>query len=69
MCFDYTGSTLSPLKFIMNLEKGQYLHEIYLNDDFTVSLIITDREYYLSGFLADESKCCFKHFNLNSNGE
>jgi hypothetical protein len=53
----------------MNLEKGQYLHEIYLNDDFTVSLIITDREYYLSGFLADESKCCFKHFNLNSNGE
>jgi hypothetical protein len=57
MCFDLTGVTLSPFKFIMNLKEAKILFEIYLHDDFTVSLF------------NPESDFCFKHFSLNSNGE
>jgi len=54
MCFDnLAGVTLTPLKFIMNFTLAQKDHEIYLNDDFTVSLFIPGPD------------CCFKHFSLN----
>jgi hypothetical protein len=33
------------------------VNDIYLHDDFTVSLFITAPD------------CCFKHFSLNSKGE
>jgi hypothetical protein len=54
MCFDLTGATLTPFKLIMNLTDEENFHEIYLNDDFTVSLFFP------------ASDCCFKHFTFNS---
>ena len=55
MCFDHlTGATLTPLKLIMNFTEAQKEHEIYLNDDFTVSL-----------FIPKKPDGCFKHFSLN----
>ena len=44
MCFDITGPTLTPFKFIMNLKGAPSLNfwEIYLNDDFTVSFFIPE---------------------------
>jgi hypothetical protein len=40
MYFDLTEVTLSPLKLIMKLTEAQKLYEIYINDDFTVSIFI-----------------------------
>jgi hypothetical protein len=40
MCFNIDGVALTPLKLIMNFTEAQKEHEIYLNDDFTVSLFI-----------------------------
>ena len=54
MCFNLTGATLTPLKLIMNFTEEENEHEIYLNDDFTVSLF------------SPASDCCFKHFSFNS---
>ena len=55
MCFDHlAGVTLTPLKVIMNLSEAQKEHDIYLHDDFRVSLFIPAPD------------CCFKHFSLNS---
>jgi len=58
MCFDLDGVTLTPLKLIMNFTEAhknhEIFHEIYLHDDFTVSLFIFG---YQEG--------CFKHFSLN----
>ena len=56
MCFYPAKATLTPLKLIMNFTEAQKEHEIYLNDDFTVSMFIP----------APES--CFKRFSLNSKG-
>ena len=53
MCFDLAGVTIRPLKFIMNFTEAQKEHEIYLHDDFTVSLFIPPPD------------CCFKYFSLN----
>jgi len=53
----------------MNLKEAQYLQEMYLHDDFTLSLIITDQKYNSQKELANASVCCFKHFSLNTNGE
>ena len=58
MCFDLTGVTLKSLNFIMNFTRKNQEHEIYLNDDFTVSLLIREKD---SSF--------FKHFNFNSKDE
>ena len=41
----------------MNLTDAQKEHEIYLHDDFTVSLFIP------------APHCFFKHFSFNSKGE
>jgi hypothetical protein len=39
MCFDHlAGATLTPLKLITNFTEAQKEYEVYLNDDFTVSL-------------------------------
>ena len=54
MCFNLNGATLTPLKLIMNLKEEENDHEIYLNDDFTVSLF------------SPASDCCFKNFSFNS---
>jgi hypothetical protein len=41
MCFDHlAGVTITPLKFIMNFTDSKEDHEIYLHDDFTISLFI-----------------------------
>ena len=69
MCFDLIGVTLTPFTLIMNLKETQYLQEMYLHDDFTLSLIITDQKYNSHKELANASNCCFKHFSLNSKGE
>ena len=54
MCFDHlAGATLTPLKLITNFTEAQKEHEVYLNDDFTVSLFIPGPDG------------CFKHFSLN----
>jgi len=54
MCFNnITGVTLEPLKFIMNFTEAEKEHEIYLHDDFTVSLFISAPD------------CYFMHFSLN----
>jgi hypothetical protein len=54
MCFDHlAGATLTPLKLITNFTEAQKEYEVYLNDDFTVSLFIPGPD----GF--------FKHFSLN----
>jgi hypothetical protein len=54
MCFDLDGVSLTPLKLIMNFTEAQKYHEIYLHDDFTVSL-----------FIYGYQESCFKHFSLN----
>ena len=54
ICCDLAGVTLTPLKLIMNLTEAQKDHEIYLHDDFTVSL-----------FFYGSQECCFKHFSFN----
>ena len=55
MCFDHlAGATLPPLKLIINFTESQKEHEVYLNDDFTVSL-----------FIPRNSDGCFKYFYLN----
>jgi hypothetical protein len=54
MCFDHiAGATLTPLKLIMKFTEAQIEYDIYINDDFTVSLFITGPDG------------CFKHFSLN----
>ena len=54
MCFDnLAGATLTPLKLITNFTEAQEEYEVYLNDDFTVSLFIPGPDG------------CFKHFSLN----
>jgi hypothetical protein len=54
MCFDHlAGATLAPLKLITNFTEAQKEYEVYLNDDFTVSIFMPGRD----GF--------FKHFSLN----
>jgi hypothetical protein len=58
MCFDnLVGATLIHFKVIMNFSAKQKTHEIYLNDDFTVSLFIPAPD------------CSFKHFSFNSKDE
>ena len=52
--FELAGATLTPLNFIMNFTVEQKEHEIYLHDDFTVSL-----------FMPAPSDYYFKHFSLN----
>jgi hypothetical protein len=56
MCIDLalTGVTIRPMNFIMNFNEEQKQHEIYLHDDFTVSLFIPAPD------------CSFKHFSFNS---
>ena len=49
LCFDLTGVTLKSFNFT----RKPYEHEIYLNDDLTVSLFI--HRIYDSSF--------FKHFS------
>jgi hypothetical protein len=57
MCFDLTGVTLKPLNFIMSFTEEQKEHEIYLHDDFSVSIFIP------------APHCSFKHFSFKSKDE
>jgi hypothetical protein len=54
MCLYLDQVTLTPLKLIIKLTEAQERHEIYLHDDFTVSL-----------FIFGSQDSCFKHFSLN----
>ena len=58
MCFhQFAEVTLSPLKFIMNFTEAQKEYEIYIDDNFTISLFIAASDFY------------FKHFSFNLQGK
>jgi hypothetical protein len=57
MCFDLNGVTLIHSNVIKNFSAQQKEHEIYLNDEFTVSLFIP------------APNCLFEHFSFNSKSE
>ena len=40
ICVDLTEVILTPLKFILDLKESQDQHEIYLHDEFKVSLFM-----------------------------
>ena len=54
MCFYHlAGATLTPLRLITTFTEAQKEHEVYLDDDFTVSLFNPGPD------------SCFKYFSLN----